>query len=267
MLRSPWRPISRACATSIPFNRTLLTSRARLAPAAAAARPKDDEIPFDTVHLVSSADNSLSPPQRMTDILARYPAKTHTIRLVSSAPPIVRVFARAELQKADRSAKERARARRKVKQETSELQVTWESAQGDLQHKLNQAKHILSEGDRLDLVFTSRAKNASAAPQYEGKKLARAQDAILTMFTTELASIAFKRKEDARSTANGTMVSMYYEPNKDLRQQALDRAEEAADQKAREKQARKEERRAKEEERRHRAQQEEEERRRKLGQL
>lgn len=144
--------------------------------------------------------------------------------------------------------------------------MTWESASGDLAHKLNQAKHILAEGDRLDLVFTSRAKNASAAPQYDGKKLKRAQETIVNMFTTALGEIAFKRKEDAVST-NGTMVSMFYEPNKDLRQHALDKAEEAAEQKAREKQAKKEERRIKEEERRRRAQAEEEERRRKLGQL
>lgn len=241
--------------------RTFVTSRVHCA-----ARPKDNEIPFDTVQLVSSEDNTLSPPQRMADILARYSAKTHTIHLVSSSPPIVRVFAKSDLQKADRSAKEKAKSRRKTKQETSELQVTWESATGDLQHKLNQAKHILSEGDRLDLVFTSRAKNASAAPQYDGRKLKRAQETILNMFTTELGEIAFKRKEDAIST-NGTMVTMYYEPNKDLRQQALDKAEEAADQKAREKQAKKEERRIKEEERRKKAQIEEEERRRKLGQL
>ncbi|GHJ84385.1 hypothetical protein NliqN6_0787 [Naganishia liquefaciens] len=239
--------------------RTFVTSRIHLA-----ARPQNDEIPFDTVQVVSSEDKTLSPPQRMSDLLARYPAKTHSVQLVSSSPPIVRVFAKADLQKADRSAKEKAKARRKVKQETSELQVTWESATGDLQHKLNQAKHILSEGDRLDLVFTSRAKNASPAPQFAGKKLKAAQDSILGMFTTALEEIAYKRKEDVVS---GTMITMYYEPNKDLRQQALDKAEEAAEQKAREKQAKKEERRIKEEERRRKAQFEEEERRRRLGQL
>jgi hypothetical protein len=62
-------------------------------------------------------DKTLGPPQRMSDLLARYPAKTHSVQLVSSSPPIVRVFAKADLQKADRSAKEKAKARRKVEQE------------------------------------------------------------------------------------------------------------------------------------------------------
>ena len=250
---------SAACNVRPSAYRTFVTSRIHLA-----ARPQNNEIPFDIVQVVSSEDRTLSPPQRMSDLLARYSTKTHSIQLVSSSPPIVRVFAKADLQKADRSAKEKAKARRKVKQETSELQVTWESAMGDLQHKLNQAKHILSEGDRLDLVFTSRAKNASPAPQFEGKKLKAAQESILGMFTTALGDIAYKRKDDVVS---GSMITMHYEPNKDLRQQALDKAEEAADQKAREKQAKKEERRIKEEERRRKAQLEEEERRRKLGQL
>lgn len=230
----------------------------------AETRPKNNDIPFETVQLVSSEDNTLGPPEPLSGILSRFSTKTHTISLVSSSPPIVRVHAKSEIQKADRAAKDKAKARRKTKQETSELQVTWESAMGDLQHKLNQAKQILMHGDRLDLVFTSRAKNASPAPQYEGKKLKRAQETILGMFTTELGELASKRKEDVVASG-GAMVTMYYEPHTDLRQQALDKAEEAAEQKAREKQAKKEERRIKEEERRRKAQLEEEERRRKLG--
>ncbi|KAJ9120903.1 hypothetical protein QFC22_002838 [Naganishia vaughanmartiniae] len=249
------------CTLTNPPLRTF-TSTAKLS---AETRPKNDDIPFETVQLVSSTDNTLGPPEPLRDILSRFSTKTHTISLVSSHPPIVRVHAKAEIQKADRAAKDKAKARRKTKQETSELQVTWESAQGDLQHKLNQAKQILSHGDRLDLVFTSRAKNASPAPQYEGKKLKRAQEMILGLFTSELEGIASKRKEDVVGGVGGSMVTMYYEPHSDLRQQALEKAEELAEQKASEKQARKEERRIKEEERRRKAQLEEEERRRKLG--
>ncbi|KAJ9108105.1 hypothetical protein QFC19_002570 [Naganishia cerealis] len=251
----PWINNVQANSTSRPFATT-----SRLF----SARPTNGDIPFETVQLVSSADNTLGPPEPLRDILSRFSTKTHTISLVSSSPPIVRVHAKSELQKADRVAKDKAKVRRKTKQETSELQVTWESAMGDLQHKLNQAKHMLMHGDRLDLVFTSRAKNASPAPQYEGKKLKKAQETILGMFTTELEQLATKRKEDVVAS-NGAMVTMYYEPHSDLRQQALDKAEEAAEQKAKEKQAKKEERRIKEEERRRKAQLEEEERRRKLG--
>jgi translation initiation factor IF-3 len=252
--------LPKSTAAPCPTLRHLTTSRQHLA----AVRPKNDEIPFNTVQLVSSETNTLSPPTRLSEIQARYPAKTHTISLVSSSPPIVRVFAKTDLQKADRSAKEKAKAKRKVRQETTELQVTWESAEGDLRHKLNQGKHVLESGDRLDLVFSSRGKNASAAPQFEGRKLKSAQEMILGMFERELGELGVKRKEDMKG---GTMVTMFYEPNKDLRQQALDKAEEAAEVKAKEKQARKEERRIKEEERRRKAQVEEEERRRKLGLL
>lgn len=241
--------------------RTLTASRPHLA---SSARPKNDEIPYTTVQLVSSTSNTLSEPTLLSEILAQYPAKTHTIALVSSSPPIVRVFAKTDLQKADRSAREKAKAKRKVRQETTELHVTWESAEGDLRHKLNQGRHVLESGDRLDLVFSSRGKNVSSAPQYEGRKLKAAQEGIIGMFEAELGELGVKRKEDLVA---GTTRTMFYEPNKDLRQQALDKAEEAAEVKAREKQARKEERRIKEEERRRRAQLEEEERRRKLGLL
>ena len=50
------------------------------------------------------------------------------------------------------------------------MQVSWESAAGDLEHKVAVAKAILERGDRLELVFAHK-KGAAQHALLSGSKL------------------------------------------------------------------------------------------------
>jgi hypothetical protein len=161
----------------------------------------------------------------------------------------VRLIEKREAQMKDKAAHDKAKKRRARAMETSEVQVSWESATGDLEHKVAVAKAILERGDRLELVFAHK-KGAAQHTLLSGSKLEAAKQAALSMFAHELEGISIKWKEDL---VTPKMTAMFYEPSRELRQEALKKVEEAEEEKAREKEKKKEERRRKEEERLKRA--------------
>lgn len=207
--------------------------------------PRDATIPHRVVQLVSATDNSLGPPVDLASILSSYNPQTHTLTLVSQDPPIVKLVEKREAQLKMKATEDKARKRRARAMETSELQVSWESARGDMEHKVALARGILERGDRLELVFAHK-KGARGQGLLAGAKLEAARQAALELFETELESVG-KQWKDPLVTQS--MTALYYEPSKDLRDEVIRRADEADDEKAREKERKKEERRKKEEER------------------
>lgn len=147
------------------------------------------------------------------------------------------------------SFQEKGKKRRARAMETSEVQVSWESAKADLEHKLAISKAVIERGDRLELVFAH--KKASAQHLHlTGAKLEEAKKTATELFTRELKDISTKWKDDIVSSK---MVAMFFEPNAHVRKEALKKVDEAEAEKAIQKERKKEERRKKEEERLKRA--------------
>lgn len=236
-------------------SRTFSTSRPALATNSGSVI-RDGQIPFSTVH-IRQEDGKLSEPRRLRELLGTYDVKTHTLQLVSNEPPIVRLVAKKDLQQNERQAAAKAKARRQTSMHESDLQVTWESAPGDLDHKLAQAKSILQEGgDRLKLAFSSNAKSSKSPPlNPDGTPkppppLTAKQESVATHFLTSLEPIA-KEWRDRHHSHKSTVF--YLQPRDDIREEHRRKVEEALEAKESDKERKKRERREKEEERRRKA--------------
>ncbi|RSH95109.1 hypothetical protein EHS25_000195 [Saitozyma podzolica] len=210
---------------------------------------RDAAIPFRTVRLVSSEDNSLGPPTPLRSILRSYDPSTHTLAIVSipndsgsDLPiPIVKLLNREEERLKARASEAKARLRRKINAENKEVQVSWSSAEGDLRHKAILAKGILEKGDQVELVFAPRSKE---------KIDDRRKDEIVASFKDVLDDVGSQWKEDLVN--KGTRVC-YWAPKASVRSEIRQKVTDAEIEKRSERDKKKEGRRRKEEERRAKA--------------
>jgi translation initiation factor IF-3 len=180
--------------------------------------------------------------------LSSYSTKTHYLHLVSSNPPIVKLIEKKAQQEKTVMQEKKAKAKRARVMETSEVQITWESAKGDLMHKIALVRGILERGDRVEIAFIH--KPANTGNLLTGAALKKVQESFPALTKDELAGIAREWKEDRVEPA---MRVIYLEPTKEIRDEVLKKLDESADEKSRAKEAKKAERRAKEEERLKRA--------------
>lgn len=153
---------------------------------------------------------------------------------------------KAEERDRAREKEEKSKVKRKISMEEKEVQVSWQSAKGDLGHKLEMAKGILEKGDRVQVVFANRRR---AEPINERQK-----DEIVAMFEGTLEEVGKKWKEDDK---NRGLWVLYYNPLDSVRQEVEKKVLEAERAKKKEKEEAKQEkleaRRKKEERRRQRA--------------
>lgn len=205
---------------------------------------RDAAIPFKTVQLVSSEDNSLGPPQSLASILSSYSTKTHYLHLVSSDPPIVKLIGKKAQQEKVILQEKKAKAKRARVMETSEVQITWESAKGDLMHKIALVRNILERGDRVEIAFIH--KPAHTGNLLAGAALKKVQETFPATTKSELADVSKQWKDDRIEPA---IRVIYLEPTKEVRDEVLRKLDESESSKDKLKEAKKKERRAKEEER------------------
>ncbi|OXB37090.1 hypothetical protein J007_03196 [Cryptococcus neoformans] len=210
-------------------------------PAAHPLSYRDSSIPHSIVRLIGP--ESLLPPQRLSSILSTYSTSTHTLTLVSVD---------AEERDREKEKEEKSKVKRKISMEEKEVQVSWQSAKGDLGHKLEMAKGILEKGDRVQVVFANRRR---AEPVNERQK-----EEIVAMFEGTLEEVGKKWKEDDK---NRGLWVLYYNPLDSVRQEVEKKVLEAERVKKEEKEKAKQEkleaRRKKEERRRQRAEEMEKE--------
>jgi hypothetical protein len=180
--------------------------------------------------------------------LSTYSTKTHYLHLVSTDPPIVKLIEKKVQQEKDFLQEKKAKAKRARVMETSEVQITWESAKGDLMHKLGLIKNILERGDRVEIAFIH--KPAHSGNLLAGAALKKVQETFPALTREHLVGIAREWKDERVEPA---IRVIYFEPTKDIRDEVLKKLDESADEKSRLKEAKKQERRAKEEERLKRA--------------
>lgn len=216
---------------------------------------RDDRIPFQTVQIVQD-DNSLSSPTPLRQILSTYSPKTHTLMLVSQDPPIVKLQEKAALRKNEREKKLKERVTRRNKVDESEVQVTWECGNADLDHKIKQAREIIEKHvDRVQLVLSPKApfKGSTTNPDGTPKPipdLTTKQKHIVEKIKEELLPVSRLWRQDNHT--HKTYV-IYFEPIPSVKQEKSKRLEQEVEVKMREKEKKKEERRLKEEERRKKA--------------
>ncbi|OXG82089.1 hypothetical protein C349_03393 [Cryptococcus neoformans var. grubii Br795] len=210
-------------------------------PAAHPLSYHDSSIPHSVVRLIGP--EGLHPPQRLSSILSTYSTSTHTLTLVSVD---------AEERDREKEKEEKSKVKRKISMEEKEVQVSWQSAKGDLGHKLEMAKGILEKGDRVQVVFANRRR---AEPVNERQK-----EEIVAMFEGTLEEVGKKWKEDDK---NRGLWVLYYNPLDSVRQEVEKKVLEAERVKKEEKEKAKQEkleaRRKKEERRRQRAEEMEKE--------
>ncbi|OWZ44644.1 hypothetical protein C356_03253 [Cryptococcus neoformans c45] len=210
-------------------------------PAAHPLSYRDSSIPHSVVRLIGP--EGLHPPQRLSSILSTYSTSTHTLTLVSVD---------AEERDREKEKEEKSKVKRKISMEEKEVQVSWQSAKGDLGHKLEMAKGILEKGDRVQVVFANRRR---AEPVNERQK-----EEIVAMFEGTLEEVGKRWKEDDK---NRGLWVLYYNPLDSVRQEVEKKVLEAERVKKEEKEKAKQEkleaRRKKEERRRQRAEEMEKE--------
>lgn len=170
--------------------------------------PKNEAIPFELVHYITEdTPQGLPPLVPLAQILARINQKTDYIKLVSSKPPIVRVFNYKEEQNVkderDRLAKQAARASTR-----KEVQMTWTAAPADIQHKLNKALKELSKGRRVDLALSRSSGGKSRAPVPTNTEVASYIENVMEILGDKV--VQWKEME---SRAHGVVV-LYLEPAK-----------------------------------------------------
>ncbi|ODN78370.1 hypothetical protein L202_04011 [Cryptococcus amylolentus CBS 6039] len=241
-------------------------SRATLAPRYASSRAppsappptstiglRDSAIPHRTVRLATPT--GLSQPQSLSSILPTYDPSHHSLILVSTDGPhaIVKLVSRAEEREKEKEREDKERVKRKMGMEEKEVQVSWQSAKGDLEHKLDTAKGLLEKGDRVQVVFANR-KRGDPVGDAQKKQ-------VVDLFDAALGEVGKKWKND---DVNKGLWVLYYNPLDSVRQGVEKKVLDAETAKRREKESAKEEklqaRRKKEERRLKRAEEMEEQR-------
>jgi translation initiation factor IF-3 len=195
-------------------------------------------IPHRTVQLVDPKSNQLLEPAPLQSI--KYDKTTHELRLVSDSPPVVKLIDRAEEAEKAKLLEIKLKMNRKTAFEEKEVQISWASADGDLQHKLDVAKGFLERGDRVNLVF---APKASGTPTEISQS--RKED-MIAFFESGMQEYGTTWRD--RETTKTTDV-IYWQAKSDIMKEKKVKVSEAELEKKRLKDEKKEARRRKEEER------------------
>ncbi|KAJ6543898.1 hypothetical protein B0H19DRAFT_1034171 [Mycena capillaripes] len=119
-------------------------------------RPRNGDIPYADVSLVHD-DNSLTKVS-LKSLLNSINHQEEWVELVDEKPePVVKIIKKRVALKLQKQLKERQRegARKNI---VKEMQLTWGSGQGDLEHKLARIREYLAIGAKVDIVFSTKPK-------------------------------------------------------------------------------------------------------------
>ncbi|KAG8856299.1 hypothetical protein FRB91_000928 [Serendipita sp. 411] len=112
------------------------------------------DIPHEFVKLVQEDGKLSEQPVKLASLLQSINQSTYFIELVSEqGSPIVRIKNKKEAMKQEREMKEKKLANRVV---IKQIQVSWVISDGDLQHKMSQARKYIEKGDRVWVIYSSK---------------------------------------------------------------------------------------------------------------
>lgn len=201
-----------------------------------------NRIPHRIVQLVDPETNTLRDPASLQSI--RYDNTTHELRLVSDSPPVVKLVDLAVEAEKAKLLEIKLKLNRKTAFEEKEVQISWASADGDLQHKLDIAKGFLERGDRVNLVFAPKASGSPAEVSQARK------EEMIRFFEEGMQELGVTWRE--RETTKTTDV-IYWQAKSEIMKEKKVKVSEAELEKKRVKEEKKEARRKKEEERKNKA--------------
>jgi translation initiation factor IF-3 len=195
------------------------------------------------VQLVDPETGSLHPVQPIHSI--KYDKTTHDLRMVSSDPPIVKLINLVEEAEKARESEVKMKMNRKTAFEDKEVQISWNSADGDLRHKLDIARGFLERGDRVHMVFAPKGTGAGVAEVSQARK-----EEMLGYFEQGMDDLGMKWRDELKTKSS---VVVYWQASNQLRQEKRTKVNEAELAKRRLNNEKKEARRLKEEERKRKA--------------
>ncbi|KAI0069249.1 hypothetical protein BV25DRAFT_1773021, partial [Artomyces pyxidatus] len=154
---------------------------------------RDSKIPYKKVRVVDSETRKPGPPLPLADVLLmlkrQHPTKqdrtetTHYAEVV--APPsdatdgfaLVRLYNKKEQMARAKAARHKLMETRK-RIEYKEVQMTWNIAAGDFDHKMRKVRDEIARGYRVNLAFASKSGQQSPSPQEMNAKITEAVDAL-----------------------------------------------------------------------------------------
>lgn len=205
--------------------------------------PPKHRITHRIVQLVDSETNTLQPAQPLHSIV--YDKTTHELRLVSDSPPVVKLINLADEADKARALEVKLKLNRKTAFEDKEVQISWNSADGDLKHKLDIARGFLERGDRVHMVFAPKGTGAGVPDIAQARK-----DEMLAYFDRGMEDLGMRWRDELKTK---TSVVVYWQASSQVRQEKKIKVNEAELAKRKLKDEKKEARRLKEEERKRKA--------------
>ncbi|KAG8817957.1 hypothetical protein FRC17_011026 [Serendipita sp. 399] len=161
-------------------------------------------IPHDFVKVVQSDGKLSEKPIKLASLLQSINQSTEFVELVSDRDgAIVKIKSRKEALKQEKDLKERKMANRVV---TKQIQVSWVISDGDVQHKLAQARKYLEKGNHVWLVYSS--KPGQIPP------LAQDCDSLVKKIHTLLDDIASVHRVDRLGKSLTSNTTVQYIPKK-----------------------------------------------------
>ncbi|ORY33023.1 hypothetical protein BCR39DRAFT_520792 [Naematelia encephala] len=204
------------------------------------------DIPYRTVQ-VASTSGPLSSPRHLNDILSSTDLNKFVIRLVSEDPPVVRLFDKELLASKEKEYQAAQTARKRFQSDTRIVTISWACADGDLNHKIQQARRHLLDGDRVELVFAVKgAAHKDKTPQSR-------KDEIVKSFMDGIQDIGIRGRDDL---VKGKGLSSFWNPKNEIRNAAITELKDTLTEQQKGKEERAERRRLKAEERRIKAEEE-----------
>jgi len=136
--------------------------------------PTNFEIKHRFVKIFDPETQALTDSRPLTSVIESIDQRMEFVQLIRVEPdPVVKI-----MNKHDVYEKSKARKAKSTKSITKEIQMTWETAAGDLAHKLGKVRDALEEGSRVDIAFTTKkGRSPPSRPEMIGRI-----DEIVTQF-------------------------------------------------------------------------------------
>ena len=166
---------------------------------------RDENITHRHVHMVNE-DGTLGELRSMRQIMYDVDLKTHSVLLVSEDPPVIKIVSRIEEMRAEKRRSFDQKTQKKMQLPEKEVQISWNSADGDLETKLNHAKGLLENGHKVMLVFAPRGGRKKRQTPERMEFMAGFMD-------KGLAEVATKWRDDE---FRGRVVSSYWQPQQEV---------------------------------------------------
>jgi len=131
--------------------------------AASPQRPRNENIEYNTAKV--AVDGKLEGPFMMRDILARREQKPNggyvtAVELVATTPTVIVKYVNIRDEYLKMKAQKKKDAEAAKTRRVTEVQMTWQTSDADLSHKLDKVREALQKGAKAHISYTSKKRTA-----------------------------------------------------------------------------------------------------------